>query len=1333
VTPKSPTGCPPRHPGGGRRRPRPALAALLILLAVLPLGAAESLTLAPGEHIAIVGNGLADRMQHHGWLESMLHAQHPAHRLVVRNLAFAGDEVAVRPRSQDFGSPDDWLRRTQAGVIFAFFGFNESFRGAAGLPEFKQQLEQFLRETRAKSYNGLAAPRIVLFSPIANEAHPDRNLHLPAENNANLALYTQAMAEVARDREGVTFIDLFHPSQELFAQAAREGRPLTFNGIHLTEAGESRLAATMFPALFGGAPAPADQPALRAAVNAKNAAWHARYRALDGYNTYGGRSQNHLYFGGQGKPELTNFQVAQEEFAQREVQTNNGDLRVWSIAQGRGPAIEERPLPPVTPVPTSKPGSNPDGSHHFVNADAEAIGKMTLHPGLQVNLFASEVQFPDLRKPVQMAWDTRGRLWVATWPNYPLRTPESKSGDKILILEDTDGDGRADRCTTFLDDLDSPTGFQFHRDGILLVQAPHLWFVRDTDGDGRADTRERVLMGLDSADTHHQANSLALDPAGALYLSDGVFHRTQVETAAGPIRNLDAAIYRYEPRTGKFETYVSYGFANPHGRAFDRWGNDLITDGTGNRTYFGPAFSGHLDYPAKHPTMKHFWANPARPSAASTILTSRHFPPEFQGNFLNGNVIKFQGFYRVQVEDDGSGLKGTQLTDFLASSDPNFRPTGIDTGPDGAVYFLDWQSPIIAHTNLNHLRDPNRGREYGRIYRVTHRDRALLKPARIHGQPIPDLLELLKEPEYRTRELAKIELERHDQATVAAAVLAWIGRLDPRDPDHEHHLMEALWTLQWQNEIDLPLLRKMLRSTEAQARAAATRVLTYARDRVPDALALLRVQAADEHPRVRLQAVRAASFFRSTEAVDVALTALRQPTDYYLDYTLDATLRQLVPHWRDHLTGRSPLLAADPARLPRLLRTVTNDALPSLPRTPEVLDLFLTRPGLSDVLRASAATELATLRGTTAASLLAALLESKPEVDANALGRLLVAQPRPDLAAQRARLATLAARPTGPGRSAQWAALVLADGGFDAAWPLAEQTPKALPDLLAGIPLVPDASLRATAHDRLQSLLALPGATRPGAIRAIVTTKREAPAVATLLTGLILRGEDVTAAAEGLRSLPRAAWPRAEARPLVDALLAWAAKTPESSRRAAAFLGATQLVEDLLPELPPADSPPLRRQLLALRPASFLIRAVPEEMRFDVGRLVVEAGKAFTLVFENPDAMPHNLVLVKPGRRESVGQAALELRADAVDRLGRAFVPDTQDVVAATKLVDPGKSESVRVDVPMPEGNYEFVCTFPGHWVTMWGTLVVTKDPATLLAAAAPPAPAATPSAHRHP
>jgi glucose/arabinose dehydrogenase/azurin/lysophospholipase L1-like esterase len=1314
---------------------------LVWLTATIAAPGADAVTLAPGEHVAIIGNALADRMQHHGWLETMIHAQHPQHRLVVRNLAFSGDEVAVRPRSQDFGTPDQWLTRVQASTIFAFFGFNESFRGAAGLPQFKQELEQFLRDTRAKNYNGLGPPRIVLFSPIANENHPNPDLRLPLENNANLALYTAAMAEVARDLEGVTFVDLFKPSQQLFAAAAQQGQPpLTFNGVHLTEAGEAKLANVMFPALFGGTRPPEVPPALRAAVNAKNTAWHLRYRSLDGYNTFGGRSQNHLYFGGEGRPKITNAQVLQEEFAQRDVITANRDLNVWSVAQGRGAAVEELPLPPVTPVPTSKPGTNPDGSHVFLGAE-DAIAKMTLHPGLQVNLFASEVQFPELRKPVQMAWDTRGRLWVATWPNYPLRRPDSKEGDRLLILEDTNGDGRADRCTTFLDDLDSPTGFQFYKDGVLLVQAPDLWYIRDTDGDGRADQKERVLMGLDSADTHHQANSLSYDPGGAIYLSDGVFHRTQVETAEGPVRNLDAAIYRYEPRTQRFETYVAYGFANPHGRSFDRWGNDLITDATGNRTFFGPAFSGRIDYPAKHPTLKPFWPNPSRPSAASTILTSRHFPDDFQGNFLNGNVIRFQGVYRVKIVDDGAGYKGEQQTDFLSSSDPNFRPTGIDTGPDGAVYLLDWHSPIIAHTNLNHLRDPNRGFEYGRIYRISHRERPLLSPPKIHGQPVAALLELLKEPEARTRELAKIELDRHDRAEVMAALKAWIGRLDARHPDYQHHLMEALWVHQWQNVVDVPLLERMLRSPEPEARAAATRVLGYWRDRVPQTLALLRTQAADEHPRVRLHAVRAASFFRSTEAVEVALTAINRPLDYYLDYTLDATIRQLTPHWRDQLEGGGPLLRQDSARrIGHLLRTVTNDALLKLPRTREVLELILTRTGVPDSARAEALVELARIRKTTSTDILLGCLESGEKAEAPSYGRLLVAQPRADLSASRDRLAARALQAETAGRNATWAALVIADGGFDRAWPAAEKDPKVFADLLTGIPMLSDAALRATAFPRLRPLIdrapgqpALAAPVRQAAIRAAVSTRQEMTAQFQAFSRLIQLGEEIPVAAEGMRGLARANWTYTDAGPLAQALVAWAKKTPEASRRGAGYLGVAQLAEELSGKLPAAEATALRKELLGLRSASFLVRAVPEEMRFDVPRLVAEVGKAFTIVFENPDAMPHNLVVVKPGTREKVGQAALELRADFVDRLGRAFVPETSDVIAATKLLDPGQSATIRVDAPLSEGEYEYVCTFPGHWVTMWGKLIITSNPDAVLAApAAPAAPGAASGGHQH-
>ena len=794
--------------------------ALLSLALSLAVSAQTLLQLQPGDHVAIVGGGIADRMQHTGYFETLVHDRFPDHRLVFRNLAAAGDEVANRHRSENFGSPDDWLTRAKADVIIAFFGYNESFKGAEGLPKFKTDLDAWIKHVRGGNYSGKGAPRVALVSPAANERHVDINFPDRSVNNANLRLYSAAIAEVAKDN-GVAFTDLFEPSLQLMTAAAAKGRSLTINGYLLSEDGDKALAPAIFSGLIGGKVPTGDMEKLRRAVNDKNRQWHQRYRTVDGYTVYGGRSTL-AYQPGKGgfvgdrnapAPYVSNYKVMQEEMSQRDVLTANRDLRVWAVARDGDLKVDDSNLPAVTAVESNKPGANADKSQVYIDGQ-EAIGQMTVHSGMQVNLFADEKRFPNMVNPVQMAWDTRGRLWVAVWPNYPERTPTSKVGDKLLIYEDTNGDGKADKETVFMDDLNCPTGFQFYKDGILLMQAPDLWWIRDTNNDGKADTKERILMGMDSADSHHTANAICLDPGGSIYLSDGVFHRTQVETGDGALRNNDGAIYRFEPRTHRFETYVAYGFANPHGRVFDAWGNDFITDATGNANYFGPAFSGRIDYPNKHSGMKEFWNRPSRPCPGTGILTSRHFPEEFQGNFLNLNVISFQGVFRVKVTEDGSGLKGETLENLVSSTDPNFRPICISTGPDGAIYFADWHQSIIGHMQ-HHLRDPNRGHQYGRVYRITYKGRPLMKPAKIEGQSIAALLDLLKEPENQTRELAKIELGKRDTTKVIAGVRQWAAGLDSKDSNYEHHMMEALWVHQWHNVVDAERLTRMLNSPEA--------------------------------------------------------------------------------------------------------------------------------------------------------------------------------------------------------------------------------------------------------------------------------------------------------------------------------------------------------------------------------------------------------------------------------------------------------------------------------------------------------------------------------------
>ncbi|HEX3989349.1 MAG TPA: HEAT repeat domain-containing protein, partial [Verrucomicrobiae bacterium] len=827
--------------------------------------------LKPNDHIALIGSTIADRFQHSGWLETYLYNRYPDFDLVVRDLAVPGDEVVLRSRPAGFGTPDDWLTKVQADVIFAFFGFNESFQGPLGVEKFKSDLDSWIKDTQGKNYSGKGHPRIVLFSPAACERNQDMNFPDPTHDNANIRLYTTAMAEVAR-QDGVPFVDLFAPSQQMFAAAAKKRQSLTVNGFYLTDEGDHLLARAILQAFAKGSPVVGNpevsglaEEQLRAAINEKNSEWESRYRTIDGNNIYGGRSdlayapkKNMISDRTPPAPFISNFKVMQEEMAQRDVMTANRDKRVWGLAKGSDVPVDDSNLPSVTPVPTDTPGPNADGSFVYLGGE-EAIGKMTVHSHMKVNLFASEEQFPELVSPVQMAWDTKGRLWVAAWKNYPERTPTSKVGDSILIFEDTKGTGKADKVTHFMDDLNAPTGFQFYKNGLLLMEAPDLWYVPEIGG--KAGPIERVLMGIDSADSHHTANSICLDPGGAVFLSDGVFHRTHVETMAGPVRNNDGAIYRFEPRTGKFETYVSYGFANPHGRVFDYWGNDLITDATGNENFFGPGFSGHIDYPAKHEQMQQFWDRPSRPCAGTGIISSRQFPEEFQGDFLNCNVIGFQGIYLVKMSQSGSGQKGELQESLVSSSDPNFRPVAVNIGPDGAIYFADWHKPLIGHMQ-HHLRDPNREHDHGRIYRITYEDRPLLKQPMIDGASIPALLELLKEPENRTRELAKIELGKHPTASVLQAVNKWIKTLDPTSPTHEHDLLEALWVYDWNNVVNENLLQRLLHSPAWEARAAAGRVLCYWRDRVPDALDLFKALADDANPRVRLEAVRAASFFR---------------------------------------------------------------------------------------------------------------------------------------------------------------------------------------------------------------------------------------------------------------------------------------------------------------------------------------------------------------------------------------------------------------------------------------------------------------------------------------
>jgi putative membrane-bound dehydrogenase-like protein len=867
----------------------------------------NALAVHSGDHICLVGNELGERMQHHNFFETLLYSRLADEKLVVRNLCFPGDEPFERIRSQNFGEPDAHLKHSQASVILYFFGFNESFAGESGLPKFKEQMTRLVKETSQKKFNGKDHPRIVLVSPIAFENTGDRNLPDGSEHNPRLESYTAALKAVA-DETGVGFVDLFTPTQRIFEESSAR---LTLNGAHLNEDGYKALAPIFVDALIGKGPHEINEK-LRAEIADKNFHWWHRYRAVNGYSIYGSRGT--AGFDGT----YRNRDVMEREREILDQMTANRDERIWAIAQGKTVAEkvnDDNTLPFITPKTNVGLPNDPNvekgklGSLDYLPA-AEQKKLFKLAPGYEINLVASEQEFPELANPVSLTFDNQGRLWVSTMASYPHWKPKTEMDDKVLIFEDHDHDGQADECKIFARGLHQPTGFELGMNGAYIAQQPDVLFIQDTDGDDQEDTRIRKLVGFDTADSHHGIAAFQWGPGGNLYMNEGTFKFSQVESPYGLTRLHEAGIWKYHPRTEKFGVHVNFAFANPWGHVFDRWGQDFIADASPGFSYWAAPISGRIDYPLKHPggsqhrriaaetggdpNYEHttFYPKRTRPSAGCELVSSRHFPDDVQGNFLLTNCIGDRAVINHTIREEGSGFVGTEVTPIISCDDGNFRPVDVEFAPDGSLYIIDWHNALIGHLQHN-LRDPSRDHSHGRIWRVTYPARPLLTPPKIAGEPIPALLELLKEPEDRTRYRVRRELAQRDSDEVETAVHTWIDSLDKNDPDFEHHMLEALWLHQTHNLVEPELLDQLLHAKDHRARAAAVRVLSFWVDDLQNPLELLRKQIADPHPRVRLEAVRALSFLRGDEAIEVALEVLEQDMDDYLQYTLDETMRAL--------------------------------------------------------------------------------------------------------------------------------------------------------------------------------------------------------------------------------------------------------------------------------------------------------------------------------------------------------------------------------------------------------------------------------------------------------
>ncbi|HET8735573.1 MAG TPA: PVC-type heme-binding CxxCH protein, partial [Pricia sp.] len=896
-----------------QKRNRSFIAAM-VLICCMTIGCSEEekglISVHNKDHIVLIGNNLASRMMDFGHFETEMHLRYPDSTLFIRNMGDGGNTPGFRPHSSrnspwafpgaekfqtelandsgsigHFPTEDEWLTDLGADIIVAFFGYSESFQGQEGLQNFKDELKAFIAHTKRQEYNGESASELVLVSPIAYEDLSDK-MDLPngTAENRNLQLYAEAMAEVAAQND-VAFVDAFGPSKQWMDSDKKD---ITADGFQLNDYGYQKLAQLLADEIFGeqdGVDA-TNRKAVHEAVLDKNWYWHNDFKIPNGVHAYGRRYDP---FG----PDNYPYEI--EKIRQM---TANRDTAIWNAAVGKSTDLaamdaETRKLPPVE---TNYKEVNGSGNPEYLYGQ-DAVDKIEVADGYKIELFASEQEFEDLANPVQLSFDNKGRLWVGVMPSYPAFKPgDGKPNDKLLILEDTDNDGKADKQTVFADSLSLTIGFEFAPEGVYVSQAPDLVLLKDTDGDDHADTREIVLSGFDDHDTHHAISAFTADPSGAIYMGEGVFLHTNVETAYGTVRATNGGFYRYSPQRHHLERTAQLPIPNPWGIAFDEWGQPFFAHTSGPDVTWMTPGTILPRYGQANPLPKNIIeeAHRVRPTSGLEFVSSRHFPDAVQGDLLINNTIGFLGTKQHVVNDDpeSSGYVSEHRLDLMSSSDPNFRPVDMEFAPDGSLYFVDWHNMLIGHMQHN-ARDPLRDHAHGRIYRMTYPSRPLVEPAEIDGASISTLLDNLKLPEYRTRYRTRRELRGRDADKVLPELKTWVDDLDKNDPRYEHHVLEALWVTWGLNQVDEELLKQMLHAKDFRARAAAVKVLRYVGHQIPEQADLLMAAAKDENPRVRLEALVAASWLDEETGVPIIEAAGELSMDDWMQKPYEAALAHL--------------------------------------------------------------------------------------------------------------------------------------------------------------------------------------------------------------------------------------------------------------------------------------------------------------------------------------------------------------------------------------------------------------------------------------------------------
>lgn len=956
-----------------------------------------------------------------------------------------------------------------------------------------------------------------------------------------------------------------------------------------------------------------------------------------------------------------------------------------------------------------------------------------------LDLFAHE---PNVMHPIAMAWDERGRLYALITKDYPNERKPEGGSDYIVICEDTDKDGKADKFTNFAEGMSIPTGMVFVNGGLYVSQAPHMLFLQDTNGDDKADVKKIVFTGFGTFDTHAGPSNLHYGFDNWIWGSVG-YSGFKGKVGADSVK-FSQGFFRFKPDGSKLE-YMTSTSNNTWGLGFQETGDIFGSTANNSHGWYmaipNQYFHGapHLRENGSRSTDTHKDMKPITgkvrqvdvfggftAAAGHNFYTARAFPKKYwnttafvaepTGHILHQNVMQKSG---TNFEDaDGFNL--------MAGADEWFAPVFAEVGPDGAVWVVDWYSYIIQHNPTpkgatngsgNAYETPLRDFTHGRIYRVGYKNAPAYTPMALSKDRPDELVAALKNTNMFWRMTAQRLLIERNNKDVVPQLIALVKDQSLDEIGNNPAAIHALWTLKGlvfsdssgfmkPEAVDVfQDIKTALQHPSASVRKTAVQVLPM--NRVKIGLLKQYDLLNDKEPLVVLNTLLAFSesdWVRSPEVKEMILARLDKATEVN-DRWLPEAFACALSSQNGHLLKAymTQLATNTPVKATHDMTAHNHADMDKAPTT-----------GIAVV-------STATTSSSTLPDLVIAAIRTTPEspsvresvrlfVDVKNNGGVVIPEGTP---------IPLSLRVEGPKGATEGAKIDFVSvthntgikpgetvtisksnngpwvGDMGVTFERAGQyTLTAMLDRENKIAEGNEQNNNAThtlTYRAPQSLsaYALERATRSYAsvapVDSVIVLLRQSQKLAPVQGEAIVKG-----VSEGWNLKQKATVKDADKSFLASLT---SSVSTENRERLGRLYDAWGLTKEA----------PVDPDVEVVR-----MKTVREEMRYDKKEFTVTAGKQVEIVLENPDAMQHNLVIGKPKSMEIIGAAADKL-ITAKDGAEKNYVPAIAQVIAATPLINPDQTYRLKFTVPSTPGDYPFVCTFPGHWRIMNGVMKVTK------------------------